>query len=75
MTNAYKYLVVIIITRLSVGAALSDVRRKGKKGVVDNPKSIRRLSTIDPCLFWKLFDTQESNHSYFRISSRLLEIT
>ena len=52
VTNAYKYLVVIIITKLSVSAALSDVRRKRKKGMVDNPKSIRRLSTIDPCLFW-----------------------
>ena len=58
MTNAYKYLGMIFTTKLSVSAALSDVCKKGKKGEMEIQKSMRRLSTIDPCLFWKLFDAQ-----------------
>ena len=58
VTNAYKYLGMIFTTKLSVNAALSDVCKKGKKGVMEIQKSMRRLSTIDPCLFWKLFDAQ-----------------
>ena len=49
MTNAYKYLGMTFTTKLSVSAALSDVCRKGKKGVMEIQKSTRRLSTIDPC--------------------------
>ena len=55
MTNAYKYLGMTFTAKLSVSAALSDVCGKGKKGVMEIQKSMRRLSTIDPCLFWKLF--------------------
>ena len=58
VTNAYNYLDMIFTTKFSVSAALSDVCKKGKKGVVEIQKSMRRLSTIDPCLFWKLFDAQ-----------------
>ena len=35
---AYKYLVMIFTTKLSVSAALSDVCRKGKKGVMEIQK-------------------------------------
>ena len=58
VTNAYKYLGMMFTTKLSVSAALSDVCKKGKKGVMEIQKSMRRLSTIDPCLFWKLLDAQ-----------------
>ena len=43
---------------MSVSAALSGVSKKGKKGVMEIQKSMRRLSSIDSCLFWKLFDAQ-----------------
>ena len=32
--------------------------KKERRGVMEIQKSMRRLSTIDPCLFWKLFDAQ-----------------
>ena len=51
VTNAYKYLGIFSTTKLSVSAALSDVCKKGKKGVIEIQKSMRRLSTTDPCLF------------------------
>ena len=44
MTNGYKYLGMIFTTKLSVSAALSDVCKKGKKGVMEIQKSIRSLS-------------------------------
>ena len=50
--NAYKYLGLIFTTNLS------DVCRKVKQGVMEKQKSLRILSTIDPCFFWKLFDAQ-----------------
>ena len=31
---------------------------KGKKGVVEILRCMKKLNTIDPSLFWKLFDTQ-----------------
>ena len=58
VTNAYKYLGMIFTTKMSVSAALTDVCKKGKKGLMEIQKSVRRLSTTDPCLFWKLFDAQ-----------------
>ena len=58
VTNAYRFLGMIFTTKLNVSAALSDVCKKGKKGVMEIQKSMRRLSSIDSCLFWKLFDAQ-----------------
>ena len=46
--NANRYLGMIFATKLSVNAALSEVCSKGKKGVMEIQKSIRRLSTADP---------------------------
>ena len=73
VTDAYKYLGMIFTTTLSVSAALSDVFRKGKKNVMGIQKSTRRLSTIDPCLLWKIL--RRSNHSYLGVCSRSLGIT
>ena len=50
VTNAYKYLGMIFTTKLSLSAALSDVCTKGKKGVMEIQKSMRRLSTT--CLLY-----------------------
>ena len=58
VTNAYKYLGMMFTTKLSLNAVLSEGCRKGKRGVMEIQKSMRKLSTIDPCLFWKLFDAQ-----------------
>jgi hypothetical protein len=32
--------------------------RKGKKGVIEIIKSLKKLNSIEPLIFWKLFDTQ-----------------
>ena len=45
-------------TKLCINSVLLDVRTKGKKGVMEIQKSIRRLSSSDPTVFWKLFHTQ-----------------
>ena len=58
VTNSYKYLGMTFTTKLSINTILSEVCRKGKKGVMEIQKSMRKLNTIDPNLFWKLFDTQ-----------------
>ena len=56
--NAYKYLGMTFTTTLSLNAVLSEGCRKGKKGVMESQKSMRKLSTFDPCLFWNNFDAQ-----------------
>ena len=45
-------------TKLCINSVLLDVRTKGKKGVMEIQKSVRRLSCSDPTVLWKLFDTQ-----------------
>ena len=72
-TNAYKYLGMMFTTKLSVSAALSDVCKKGKKGVMEIQKSMRRLSTIGPLLI--LETLRRSDHSYLDVCSRNLGIT
>ena len=50
VTNAYK---------LCIDFVLSAVCKKGKKkGVMEIQKAMRRLSSSDPMIFWKLFDSQ-----------------
>ena len=56
--NTYRFLGMIFATKLSVNAALSEVCSKGKKGVMEIQKSMRRLITADSLLFWQLFDVQ-----------------
>ena len=51
VTNAYLYLGMMFTTKLSLIAVLSEGCRKGKKGLMKIQKSMRKLSTIDPCLF------------------------
>jgi len=58
VTNSYKYLGLTFTTKLSITSALSEVCRKGRRGVMEILKSLRKLNTIDPLLFWKLFDSQ-----------------
>ena len=56
VTNDYKYLGMMFTTKLSLNVVLSKGCRKGKKGVMKIQESMRKSSTIDPCLLWKLFD-------------------
>ena len=58
VTHSYKYLGMTFTAKLSINSILSEVCRKGKKGVMDIQKSMTKFNTIDPTLFWKLFDTQ-----------------
>ena len=58
MTNAYKYLGMTFTTKLCIDFVLSDVCKKGQKGVMEIQKAMRRLRSSDPMIFWKLFDSQ-----------------
>jgi hypothetical protein len=56
--NTYKYLGLIFSTKLSLNYAWDESSRKGKKGVIEILKTLRRLKCSDFNLFWKLFDSQ-----------------
>jgi hypothetical protein len=58
VTNAYKYLGMTFTTKLCISSVLSDISRKGRKGVMEIQRSMRRLGSGDLGLFWKLFDCQ-----------------
>ena len=58
VTNAYKYLGMTFTTKLCIDFVLSDVCKKGNKGVMEIQKAMRRLSSSDAMIFWKLFDSQ-----------------
>ena len=50
-TNACKYLGMTFTTKLCIEFVLSDVCKKGKKGVMEIQKAMRRLSSSDPMIF------------------------
>ena len=54
----YKYFGMTFTTKLCINSVLLDVCIKGKKGVMEIQNSLRRLSSSDPAVFWKPFDTQ-----------------
>lgn len=58
VTNSYKYLGMGFTTKLSIRSAMKDVCIKGKRGVIEIQKSMKKLNTADLELFWKMFDTQ-----------------
>ena len=58
VTNAYKYLGMTFTIKLCIDFVLSDVCKKGKKGVMEIQKAMGRLSSSDPMIFWKLFASQ-----------------
>ena len=58
VTNAYKYLGILFTTKLSLNVGWAEVCRKGKKGVMAILKTMRKLSSMDMSLFFKLFDSQ-----------------
>jgi hypothetical protein len=58
VTNCYKYLGMTFTTKLSLNTGWGEMCRKGKKGVVEILRSLRKLNSIEPSIFWKLFDAQ-----------------
>ena len=58
VTNAYKYLGMIFTTKLSISNALSEVCKKGKRGVIEIQRCLNKVKSMDCDLFWKMFDTQ-----------------
>lgn len=58
VTNSYTYLGMMFTTKLSISGVLNELSTKGKRGVMAIQKTMRKLNTADPCLFWKMFDTQ-----------------
>jgi exonuclease III len=58
VTNCYKYLGMTFTTKLSLNSGWEEMCRKGKKGVIEILRTMRKVSSIDPQLFWKLFDSQ-----------------
>ena len=55
--NTYTYLGMTFTTKLCINSILLDGRIKGKEGVMEIQKSMRRLSCSDATVLWKLFDT------------------
>ena len=58
VVNSYKYLGMIFSTKLSLNYAWEESCNKGKKGVIEILKSLRKLNSIDCNLYWKMFDSQ-----------------
>lgn len=58
VTNLYKYLGMTFTTRLSLNIGWQETCRKGKRGVMEILRCLKKLRSIDPSLFWKLFDAQ-----------------
>ena len=58
VVNSYRYLGMIFSTKLSFNYAWNESCRKGKRGVIEILKSLRKLGSIDYYLFWKMFDVQ-----------------
>ena len=58
ITNAYKYLGMTFTTRLSLNTFWDEISSKGKKGVIEILRCMRKLKSMDFRIFWKLFDTQ-----------------
>ena len=56
--NTYTYLGMTFTTKLCINSILLDGRIKGKEGVMEVQKSMRRLSCSDLTVLWKLFGTQ-----------------
>ena len=47
VTNTYKYLGMIFTTKLSLNTGWLEMRRKGKKGVIEILRSMRKLGSTD----------------------------
>ena len=58
VTNTYKYLGMIFTTKLSLNTGWLEMCRKGKKGVIEILRSMRKLGSTDFFIFGKLFDAQ-----------------
>ena len=61
VTNNYKYLGMIFTTKLSLNTGWLEMCRKGKKGVIEILRSMRKLGSTDFLICWKLFDTTCDN--------------
>ena len=58
VVNMYKYLGIVLSTRLSFSHSLSDMAIKAKKGVICILKLLWQLGEKSPSIFFKLFDAQ-----------------
>eukprot|EP00745_Piridium_sociabile_P016063 TRINITY_DN23886_c1_g1_i5.p1 TRINITY_DN23886_c1_g1~~TRINITY_DN23886_c1_g1_i5.p1 ORF type:complete len:191 (+),score=6.06 TRINITY_DN23886_c1_g1_i5:414-986(+) len=58
VTNCYRYLGMCFTTKFSLNKCWSEMCTKGKKGVIEILRTMKRLNSVDMALFWKLFDTQ-----------------
>ena len=58
VVNSYKYLGVILSTRLSFTSTFEDLAAKAKKGVVAILRTLWSIGDHTPQIFFKLFDSQ-----------------
>jgi hypothetical protein len=58
VVNAYKYLGIIVSTRLTYSHALKDMANRARIGTINILKLLWRLGEQSPHVFFKLFDTQ-----------------
>ena len=58
VVNSYKYLGMVISTKLSPVTAQADLVYRAKAGLIQVVKSLRNINSVDPLVFFKLFDTR-----------------
>ena len=58
IVNSYKYLGMVLSTKLSSTAAQADLAHRAKAGLVQIVKSLRKINSVNPLVFFKLFDSR-----------------
>eukprot|EP00745_Piridium_sociabile_P032735 TRINITY_DN5549_c0_g1_i12.p1 TRINITY_DN5549_c0_g1~~TRINITY_DN5549_c0_g1_i12.p1 ORF type:complete len:436 (-),score=19.73 TRINITY_DN5549_c0_g1_i12:134-1441(-) len=58
VVNSYKYLGLSFTTKLSLNLTWMEICRKGKKGVLEILKTLRKLNCIDCNILFRIFDSQ-----------------
>ncbi|RUA06843.1 MAG: hypothetical protein DSY43_01110, partial [Gammaproteobacteria bacterium] len=58
IVNEYRYLGVILSTRLCTNTVLADLSIRGKAGAIRVLKALRQLGHISPDVFFRIFDAQ-----------------
>ena len=58
VVSEYKYLGIVLSTKLCVNTILCDISRRAKAACIHISKSLRKLTVVTPDLFCKIFDAQ-----------------
>ena len=58
IVNSYRYLGMMLSTKLSSTSAHTELVHRAKAGMIQIVKSLRRICSVNPLVFFKLFDTR-----------------